>query len=78
MSEPGFFARHETEPHERESCMPSFMGLGLGMRAPKRALSELGVSLFPCRLPLHVPVFMTLVSLADRMGLAAGAFILRF
>jgi hypothetical protein len=55
MLEPGLFARHESGPHETESCMPSFTGLGLGMRAHKRTLSELGVSRLPAGLPLQVP-----------------------
>ena len=46
--EPTLFVRLESEGQRSEGSTPSFMGQGLGMRPPKRTLSELGVPLSPC------------------------------
>ncbi|CAL5219874.1 g1794 [Coccomyxa viridis] len=42
MLEPTLFVRRESEGQRSEGSTPSFMGQGLGPRAPKRTLSELG------------------------------------
>lgn len=43
MSEPTLFVRRDSEGQRSEGSTPSFIGHGLGLRAPKRTLSELGV-----------------------------------
>ncbi len=68
MVESTLFVRRESEGQRSESSTPSFMGQGLGLRPPKRTLSELGALLCPfvaaCLYPLAVVSFRKAVSIS--------------
>ena len=46
LVESTLFVRRESEGQRSEGSTPSFMGQALGMRPPKRTLSELGMFCF--------------------------------